>query len=147
MSAQQAEREMAALQHTVQRLEAELGAAKDRIIKLAHYVEIVREFGETLAQAGPLGESSGRRNGADGRPKAPKGGISGRAVRECIAILRERKERIPLRQLYELIQQRGIHLGGKSPINGLSGYLSRTPGLVGDKTLGWALEEWGDSNV
>jgi hypothetical protein len=146
MSAQQAEREFAALQHTIQRLESEISAARDRAMKLAHYIEMAREFGEggvanpMGGSPNPTGESTNRPNGAGSR--MPKGGMSGRAVQECIAILRERKERIPLRKLYELIQQRGIHLGGKSPINSLSGYLSRTPGLTGDKTLGWGLQEW-----
>jgi hypothetical protein len=148
MSVQQAEREMAALQDTKQRLEAELSATTDRIIKLAHYVEIAREFGPTSSYPEPRAatdESASKPNGAS-TAKAPKGGMSGRAVRECIAILRERKRRIPVRELNDLILQRGIRLGGQSPINSLSGYLSRTPGLIGDKTLGWGLEEWRDGS-
>jgi hypothetical protein len=74
----------------------------------------------------------------------PKAEMSGRAVRECIAVLRERRQHIPTRQLYEIIQQRGIQLGGSTPVTSLSSYLSRTPGIIADRILGWGLEEWND---
>jgi hypothetical protein len=143
MSAQRAEREIAALQQTIQRLEAEIGEARERAVKLAHYIELAREFGEEPpGETSRAGESTHRPNGAGGR--VPKGGASGRAVQECISVLRERKQHIPTRELYEIIQQRGIQLGGASPIAALSGYLSRTPGVVADKLRrrGWGLEEW-----
>jgi hypothetical protein len=143
MSVQRAERELIALQQDLQRLEAEITHKKDRATKLAHYVEIRREYEREASstEAGPeqTGESP-KPNGST--PRAPKGGASGRAVRECFAILRERKQPVPTRELHEILKQRGIHLGGISPVASLSGYLSRTPGLVADRTLGWSLTEW-----
>ena len=44
--------------------------------------------------------------------------------------------------LHALIVDRGITLGGKNPMQALSGYLSRTPELVSDRSRGWSLLEW-----
>ena len=111
-------------------------------MQLTHYTKISREFGGQPSGASSESEETHKPNGAN--PRVPKGGMSGRAVQECIAILRERREHIPTQRLYELIQQRGIRLGGQSPVAALSGYLSRTPGVIADKMgrRGWGLEEW-----
>jgi hypothetical protein len=79
-------------------------------------------------------------NGA--RQRIPHGGMSGRAVQECISILRETGKPIQTKTLFDMIQQRGVRLGGANPAQALSGYLSRTPGLIANRSAGWSLEEW-----
>lgn len=141
MSVQRAEQELVALRHETARIETRLSDARARIIKLEHYIEMAGEFGdEGSATSAPHPHPGTTTNGA--RQRAPRGGMSGRAVQESIAILRERGTPIHTKELYALIGQRGIKLGGKTPIGSLSGCLSRTPGLVADRSRGWSLIEW-----
>ena len=51
MSIQRAERELEELQRNVLRLEQQLNSSRDRLTKVAHYIEMAREFGES----GPRG--------------------------------------------------------------------------------------------
>jgi hypothetical protein len=137
MSAQRAERELADLRQESSRLESRLSSVRDRIVKLEHYIEMAREFGD-----GESTRANETHSANQERQRAPRGGMSGRAVQECIAILRERGHPIQTKELYALIERRGIKLGGKTPIGSLSGCLSRTPGLVADRSRGWSLIEW-----
>ena len=144
MSIQRAERELAALQQENDRLDARIGEVRSRAVKLGHYIEMAREFGEGGSAVATTVGSNAYKAAAtnDTRQRTPQGGMSGRAVRECIAMLREHGRPIQTGRLYELIQQRGVRLGGKNPAQALSGYLSRTPGLTADRSVGWSLEEW-----
>ena len=91
MSIQRAERELTTLQQEIDRLDSRIGEARIRATKLQHYIEMAHEFGEATrpvdnAAAAASALAPARPRGAD--PKAPKGGVSGQAVQECIAILR-----------------------------------------------------------
>jgi hypothetical protein len=142
MSIQRAERELAALQRELAQLDARIDEARSRSIKLAHYIEMAREFGEA-ADAPVARFNADATFSANGtRQRAPQGGMAGRAVQECISILREHRKPMHTKDLSEIIGQRGIHLGGANPLQSLSGYLSRTPGLLADRSVGWSLEEW-----
>jgi hypothetical protein len=138
MSVQRAERELAALKDEIRELEARIGKAKDRAIKLEHYVEMAVEFGGR----GDEVPTPQRRPNDGTRQRAPQGGMSGRAVQECMAILRERGGPVHTGELSRLITERGIRLGGQNPANALSGYLSRSPELVASRSMGWSLKEW-----
>ena len=144
MSIQRAERELVALQQEMDRLDVQIGEARSRAVKLGHYIEMAREFDDGgSAVATTVGSNAYKATATnDTRQRTPQGGMSGRAVRECIAMLREHGRPIQTGRLYELIQQRGVRLGGKNPAQALSGYLSRTPGLTADRSVGWSLEEW-----
>ena len=141
MSVQRAEQELAQLHREIGRIEERLSDMRARAIKLGHYVEMAREFGDRPSARGNETASSTVRS-AEGRERAPKGGMSGRAVQECISILRERHEPMHTTELHALIVDRGIMLGGKNPAQALSGYLSRTPEAVSDRSRGWSLLEW-----
>jgi hypothetical protein len=135
MSVQRAERELAALTQQIDMLKARIDGMRDRAVKLSHYIEVAGEFDYNAVSS-----EEPARHAAD--PKAPQGGMSGRAVKECKAILRERGRPVKTKELFDLIQQRGIRLGGANPCQALSGYLSRSEGLISDRTVGWSLEEW-----
>jgi hypothetical protein len=137
MSVQRAARELASLREEIGRLEVQLGSKRDRAIKLEHYVEMAREFGDETTST-----NESRRESDSERQRAPRGGMSGRAVQECIAILREHHQPMHTAELHKLLLDRGIRLGGKNPAQALSGYLSRTPGLIADRSRGWSLIEW-----
>src|SRR5207237_929038 len=78
-----------------------------------------------------------------GKPdRKPKGGVSGAAVRETIAILHERRRPLRTRELLDILASRQIIIGGKNPIIGLSSHLCRTPELISDRSQGWSLREW-----
>lgn len=151
MSVYKAQQELTALRQEIERLETRLNEARLRATKLAYYVEMAAEFGSDLPRsneapaarfdATPRFNASADVNGS--RPRIPQGGMSGRAVRESIALLRERNHPLHTREIYEILEKRGITLGGTNPINALSGYLSRSPGLIADRSTGWSLEEWG----
>jgi hypothetical protein len=121
-------------------LDARIGEARARAVKLEHYIEMAREFG---GHGVDVSESPQREGTNEPRQRAPQGGMSGRAVQECIAIIRERGQPVHTNELHRLIAERGVTLGGKNPAQALSGYLSRTPGLVADRSRGWSLAEWG----
>jgi hypothetical protein len=140
MSIQRAERELVALQQEITRLDARIGEARSRAVKLGHYIEMAREFGDAGADVESATHGAAPLNGA--RQRIPMGGMSGRAAQECISILRESGKPIHTKTLFEMIEQRGIKLGGANPLQALSGYLSRTPGLIADRSVGWSLEEW-----
>ena len=75
--------------------------------------------------------------------RVPQGGMSGRAIREFwLQILREFGKPMHTRELYGQLQERGIRFGGASPIASLSGYLSRSPDFMADRSSGWSLREW-----
>jgi hypothetical protein len=146
MSIQRAERELADLRQEIPRLEAQLAGKRDRAQKLEHYVEVAREFSD-----GRIKEPDASHAGTNGAAqihqedtranRAPRGGISGRAVQESIAIIRERNQGMQTKDLSALLESRGIRLGGKNPVGALSGYLSRTPEVVSDRIRGWILKE------
>jgi hypothetical protein len=140
MSVQRAQQELAHLRQEIQRIEGRLLDMRARAIKLEHYIEMAREFGDRPSARTNDTASSARSH--DDRERAPRGGMSGRAVQECISILRERHEPIHTTELHALIVDRGIRLGGKNPAQALSGYLSRTPELVSNRSQGWSLREW-----
>lgn len=143
MSIQRAARELLALRQEIERLDARIGEARDRAVKLDHYIEMAREFGNGAAGEAASESRTHRTESMNGsRQRTPKGGMSGRAVQECIAILRERRKPIHTKELSEMIGQRGFRLGGANPLQSLSGYLSRTPGLIANRSVGWSLEEW-----
>lgn len=146
MSKERAERELAALQQTIRRAEATLAEARDRALKLTHYIEVVQEYGKREGDLPHAArEQEAKPNGTIGS-KVPKGGMSGRAVRECVEILRAQNRRIPTDRLLEMLQERGIRIGGDKPRNSLSGYLSRTPEVDSDRSAGgWGLKEWSAS--
>jgi hypothetical protein len=144
MSTERAQRDLAALQQEIRRLELTLSEKRDRALKLEHYIEVSGEYAE--GPSGPSATSNAddttHPNG-QAKPKAPKGGIGGRAVQECVTILRDKRQYMMTRKLHDLLQERGIHLGGDNPVGTLSSYLSRTPELVSDRTAGgWGLKEW-----
>ena len=136
MSVQLAERELVVLREEIERLDARIGEARSRAIKLEHYIEMAREFGGSDMPASRQQSTTNQ-----SRQRTPQGGMSGRAVQECIAIIRERGQPVHTSELYRLIAERGVTLGGKNPAQALSGYLSRTPGLIADRSRGWSLEE------
>ena len=144
MSVQQAERELVALHQEIARLDQQIGEAQERATKLQHYIEVATEFergSDTVyASTSPGAVNVVQANGSRGR--VPQGGMSGRAISKSIAALRERGHPIPTTELLKIIEGRGVKLGGAKPVNALSGYLSRTPGLSADRTLGWSLDEW-----
>jgi hypothetical protein len=143
MSIQRAERELNDLQQEIERLDARIGEARSRAVKLGHYIEMAREFGEGgIAGTSAASTTHARTSSNGARQRTPQGGMSGRAVQECISILRENGKPIQTKKLFEMIQQRGVRLGGANPAQALSGYLSRTPGLIADRSAGWSLEEW-----
>jgi hypothetical protein len=143
MSIQRAVRELLALRQEIERLDARIGEARDRAVKLDHYIEMAREFDDGAAGEAASESGTHRAESMNGsRQRTPQGGMSGRAVQECISILRESGKPIHTKTLFEMIQQRGVRLGGANPAQALSGYLSRTPGLVANRSIGWSLEEW-----
>jgi hypothetical protein len=143
MSIQRAEHELDALRREIERLDTRIDEARMRATKLQHYIEMAHEFGEAGQQ---MSSAYALPRINEAAPKAPKGGVSGQAVQECIAILREHRKPIPTKHLLEMIQQRrGLKIGGRDPSQSLSGYLSRTPGVISDRKLGWSLEEWQQS--
>jgi hypothetical protein len=80
------------------------------------------------------------------RYRVPKGGVGGAAVRETLAILRERRQPIRTRELIEILNSRQIVIRGKNPVIYLSSYLCRVPDLVSDRANGWSLREWTQSS-
>lgn len=145
MSIDHAQRELTVLEQEIDRLDQRIGEARTRAIKLRHYIEVATEFASEqqstniLATTSPVALNDGAKAS---RPRAPQGGMSGRAVSESIAVLRERGHPIGTNDLLKIIEDRGVRLGGAKPANALSGYLSRAPGLTADRTFGWSLEEW-----
>jgi hypothetical protein len=145
MSIELAERQLAALEREITVLDQRIGEARGRATKLRHYIEVATEFaGEPQSTNVAAITSPAVLNGEAKawRPRVPQGGMSGRAINESIAVLRERGHPIRTNDLLKIIEDRGVRLGGAKPANALSGYLSRAPGLTADRTLGWSLEEW-----
>src|ERR1700730_8898070 len=125
MSIQRAERELVALQQESDRLDARIGEVRSRAVKLGHYIEMAREFDDGAADEAAAESGMHRAESMNGsRQRTPKGGMSGRAVQECIAILRERRKPVHTKELFEMIGQRGFQFGGANPLQALSGYLS-----------------------
>jgi hypothetical protein len=145
MSIERAERELTVARQRVSEIEARLSAARDRVIKLEHYIEVAREFGSELA-----GQERQATSDADSQRRPPPiRGSWARITREAVAILRERGEPTSAKELVPFLASRGIRINTKNPDRALSQYLSREPGVVGDRARGnvgqgWFLKEWGN---
>jgi hypothetical protein len=140
MSIARAEQDLARLQREISRLDAELTAARERATKIAHYIEMAREYqnvpeGTALIDGILISKTAPRL-------RAAQGGMSGAAVRETIDILRESGRPVHTRELLPILEQRGIKIGGANPLTNLSGYLSRSDDLIADRSRGWRLKEW-----
>jgi hypothetical protein len=156
-----AEQDLADTRREISALESRLSETKERAIKIAHFLELASVYGisneSAISRANELSASShisggsGTRSGGNAelslRPaqSAPKSGISGKAVRETLVLLRERGEPIRTRDLVAILRARGIDVGGKDPVVNLSGYLGRVPELIASRSVGWSLREWHES--
>jgi hypothetical protein len=147
-----AEQDLADAHKEISDLEARLVALKERAVKLAHFLELAKIYeanSETANSSGyrEAAQPSPQANGAASTTRsAPKGGVSGAAVRETLIILRERGQPTPTRELLSILASRGINIGGKNPVISLSGYLCKTHEVVSDRARGWSLREWTQSS-
>lgn len=139
MSLERAEADLAQARAEVRRYEQQLESARQRALKLEHYVELARHY---AALAGGIDDEP--RQGSKQR-----GGASVDAVRVVIGLLREAKRPIKTRDLLATLRDRGIVLGGPADrqVTNLSGYLSRNEELVNDRATGWSLKEWTASDA
>jgi hypothetical protein len=156
-----AEQDLADTRREISTLESRLSDAKEKAIKISHFLELASVYGisneSAISRANELSASAhtsaggGVKSGGNAelslRPaqSAPKSGISGKAVRETLVLLRERREPIRTRDLVAILRARGIEVGGKDPVVNLSGYLGRVPELIASRSVGWALREWAES--
>jgi hypothetical protein len=144
MSREMAERDLATLRDEVSRLEAVILAKREEMTKIAHYIEMAEKY-ERGTQNRP---EEGYADSAHMKRErgAPRGGLSGRASRTSIDIIRRNGRPIKTRDLLEMLRKLDIEIRGKDPVVVLSGYLSRTDELVSDRKVGWGLKEWSHPN-
>lgn len=125
MSLDRATSDLAKLKLEVARLQAQLNAANEKVLKLEHYIEVTRAYESQQDDVDRV-----------------KGGVGTLLVSTVIEILREKGTRQPTRLLVEELERRGLHIGGQNKITNLSGMLSRSGDLVSSRTEGWGLSVW-----
>lgn len=128
MPMSKAEADLARANADVRRLEAQLEEARERAVKIAHYIEMARvyEAGES-----PIPQS-----------KRGSGGRAAAAAQMAVEILREKKRPLHTRDLLDEMNQRGLVFDSLNPVTNLSSALSRSGELIADRSTGWRLVEW-----
>ncbi|HYF08513.1 MAG TPA: hypothetical protein VD970_12890 [Acetobacteraceae bacterium] len=132
MDVGKAEADLRQVRSQIQRLEGQLAEARDRELKIRHFLEMASLYSGG-GQQQPSEPSANRR-----------GGASGEAVRSVIAALREAGRPMTTKELLRHLDEAGLSLRsapGREVVN-LSAYLSRAPELKNDRVLGWSLAEW-----
>jgi hypothetical protein len=142
MSREAAERDLATLRDEISQLEAAIVAKEEQMTKIAHYIELAPKYEKSTNRGRSEDMSESARAERTRDRGAPKGGLSGMASRESVAIIRQHGSHIKTRDLLPQLSKRGIEIRGKDPVVVLSGYLSRTEELVPNRSLGWGLKEW-----
>lgn len=142
MSLSKARTELTRVQREVSRLQELLNNAQALETKIMHYIEMVERF--ESGSGDPAGDKVAHTHsvGATDKPKPASSGVSYDAVRATIRILREEGKPIRTVDLLPKLKMQGIEIGGNNPVANLSGFLSRSPELTANRSLGWHLSEW-----
>lgn len=144
MSVAKAKMELENLRERSLLLEREIIEIADKILKISNYIEISETYGYFSAQENLPSQtirsvSSAMRSSTD----RVKIATLPRNVRGVIKILEDEGQPLPTRQLVEKLKEKGIIIGGKNPVTGLSSALSRHKSLLRpSRTDGWSLTSW-----
>lgn len=136
MGLAKAKSDLEAVRREIAQLEAKLRNAKDREVKISHYIEMSELYGGERATDSLGSETSQRQR----RTSSATSNVND-AVTACINYLREVKHPVKTKDLLKMLQDRGIDVGGQNPVTNLSAMLSRSEGLQADRTVGWSLCE------
>ena len=133
MSLARAEADLVSARNDVKRYENLLENARQRVLKIEHYIEMARLY------------SGGSDDEENVYSRRQRSGVSGSAVTEVIAHLRDVGRAVKTRDLVPILKAKDIRVSALQDreVTVLSGYLSRAPELVGNRTEGWWLAEWG----
>lgn len=136
MGLAKAKSDLEAVRREIAQLEAKLRNAKDREIKISHYIEMFELYSGERATDSVGSETSQRQR----RTSSVTSNVND-AVTACINYLREVKHPVKTKDLLTMLQDRGIEVGGQNPVTNLSAMLSRSEGLQADRSVGWSLCE------
>lgn len=137
---------LTSLRAEISALEADLHR-DPRYLKLRSLQDVLRLYeGGAVSEVEPEKVDSGR-----GTPQEPSRGpkeSQGRqpsearvkAVALSADLIRGRTSPTPTRELYSMLVERGVEIGGKEPVSNLSAILSKTEGFKSIGRSGWLLE-------
>lgn len=147
MGIHKAKADLEAVRREISRLEMQLRAAKDRETKIAHYIEMAALYDSEGTDASDAGHNGTHLDIVADTRRTILGGVSGEALSICLIHLRETGKPARTRDLLDIVEQKGIQLGGRNPAANLSSLLSRETTVYSDRIRGWCLREWESKSV
>ena len=128
MSIAKAQAELHRVNREVMKLETQLTMARDRAMRLEHYIEVATQYEKD-------GDDAGNAETDDRRPRS-------NAVSHTIRILEEAGVPLTIHDILQELGKAGIVIGGQNPVTNLSSSLSRSDELENIRGQGWSLTKW-----
>ncbi len=143
VSVVKAQEDLESLRVQIEETKRNLAELEAQAVKIAHFIEMANVYAPSPDHPENAAPDNGNKS-----TRLRQAGDPPKNVRVAISILRERNQPMKTKELVDELAKRGITIGGKIPVTNLSSALSRFKDLLtADRSEGWSLNEWAQSDT